>query len=77
MRWLLILLVKVYQRTLSPDHGLLRWLYPHGFCKFYPTCSSYTLSCLSQYGSIKGSAMAMQRIARCNPWTKGGIDLPS
>ena len=48
MRWQellrqpLLWLIRLYQKTLSPDHGWFKWLHPHGFCKYYPTCSEYS-----------------------------------
>lgn len=73
-RILVIRLIKLYQRTLSFDHGPLKALYPHGFCRFSPTCSEYGLQAIAKYGIIKGGVMAIWRILRCNPWNKGGYD---
>jgi len=49
-------------------------MYPHGFCKFHPTCSQYTYEAIEKYGVIKGGVMGVWRILRCNPWGKGGED---
>ncbi|QQR54675.1 membrane protein insertion efficiency factor YidD [Candidatus Peregrinibacteria bacterium] len=73
---LAILLVGLYQKTLSPDHSWLRHLFPGGFCRFTPSCSMYTRLALEKYGFIRGSAKGLWRILRCNPWSKGGLDLP-
>ena len=73
-RILVIELIRIYQKTLSPDHGPLRNLHPHGFCRFHPTCSQYGLEAISKYGIFKGGLLAAYRVVRCNPWTKGGID---
>ncbi|MFA5855508.1 MAG: membrane protein insertion efficiency factor YidD [Candidatus Gracilibacteria bacterium] len=70
------LLIRLYQITISPDHSLLRHLFPGGFCRFTPSCSSYAHTALGKYGLIRGSLKAVWRILRCNPWSKGGIDLP-
>lgn len=43
-------------------------------CRFYPTCSEYTLEALEKYGVLKGGFMAIKRILRCNPFNKGGYD---
>jgi len=67
-------LIKLYQRTLSFDHGLLSYLYPGGFCRFKPTCSEYGYQAVEKYGVIKGGRMAIWRILRCNPFNKGGHD---
>lgn len=64
----------VYQKTLSPDHGLLRVLFPDGYCKYYPTCSVYGFRSIARFGVIRGSWMALHRIVRCNPRSLGGID---
>ena len=76
MKKILIKLIEVYQRTLSPDHGWFKEMYPGGYCKFTPTCSQYTKQSIEKYGPIKGSIIGAYRIMRCNPWNKGGIDLP-
>jgi hypothetical protein len=67
--------IRFYQRIFSPDHGPLRALYPHGFCRFYPTCSAYTYEAVERWGIIRGLALGAWRILRCTPWSKGGIDL--
>ena len=71
----LILMLRVYQKTVSPDHGPLRHLFPLGFCKFYPTCSAYALSSLSKYG-IAGFPKIIKRLLACTPNSAGGVDLP-
>ncbi|MFA5109621.1 MAG: membrane protein insertion efficiency factor YidD [Patescibacteria group bacterium] len=73
-RKLIINLIKFYQRTFSFDHGPLKVLYPHGFCRFVPTCSEYGIEAIGKYGVIKGGFMTSWRILRCNPWNKGGYD---
>lgn len=70
----LIFLIKIYQKTLSFDHGPLKYLYPHGFCRFYPTCSDYGIQVIRKEGPIKGGIKAIWRILRCNPFNKGGYD---
>jgi len=67
-------LIKFYQKTLSFDHGPLKIFYPHGFCRFNPTCSEYGLEAIKKYGIIKGGIKTIWRILRCNPWNKGGND---
>ncbi|CAB5109153.1 unannotated protein [freshwater metagenome] len=42
-------------------------------CKYYPSCSSYAVSAIENYG-IKGVAMSAWRLMRCNPWSHGGVD---
>lgn len=62
---LLIGLIKLYKKI--PGH----W---HGACKFYPTCSSYAIEALETHGLVKGVALTIARIGRCNPWAKPGYD---
>ena len=71
-----IFLIWLYQKTLSPDHGILRVLFPGGFCKYTPSCSEYTLQAIQKRGLIIGGALGLWRILRCNPCSRGGIDLP-
>lgn len=73
-RYIAIYIIKFYQKTLSPDHGLFKYLYPYGYCRFKPTCSDYAIQALKKYGFIKGGLMAFWRVLRCNPWSKGGHD---
>ena len=73
-RNLVIKFVKLYQKTLSFDHGLLSYLFPYGRCRFRPTCSEYAISAIEKYGLIKGGKKAAWRLLRCNPWNKGGWD---
>jgi hypothetical protein len=66
LRLLLIGLIHVYRAALSG------WL--GGQCRFYPTCSRYAEEAIRVHGAVKGSAMAVWRIARCGPFTAGGVD---
>ena len=67
-------LIVVYQKTFSPDHGWFKSLFPYGYCKFHPTCSVYGFSAIEKYGVFIGSVLAIWRILRCNPFSKGGED---
>ncbi len=73
-RLIVVKLIGFYQKTLSMDHGPLKVFFPHGFCRFQPTCSEYGKQAIMKYGIIRGGFMASWRILRCNPWSKGGID---
>lgn len=66
--------ISFYQKTLSFDHSPLKIFYPHGFCRFYPTCSQYGKDAINKYGVIRGGVLTIWRIIRCNPWNKGGHD---
>ena len=74
IRVFILKLIRIYQKTLSFDHGIFRFLFPHGYCRFRPTCSEYGYQAIEKYGVIKGGLMAFWRILRCNPWSKGGFD---
>ena len=67
-RTLLIGGVKLYQLLLSPHLG--------SACRFTPTCSSYAIQALNEYGALKGFVLATHRIIRCNPWGGHGYDPP-
>ncbi|MFV0557426.1 MAG: membrane protein insertion efficiency factor YidD [Enterococcus sp.] len=66
MNKLLILLVRGYQRFISP-------LFPPS-CRFYPSCSNYMLQALHVHGPLKGTLMGTSRLLRCQPLAKGGVD---
>jgi len=65
MTTLLVGLIRLYQKWISPAFG------PH--CKYYPSCSSYAATAIEEYG-VKGLAMTAWRLLRCNPWSHGGVD---
>ncbi|MFH0854763.1 MAG: membrane protein insertion efficiency factor YidD [bacterium] len=67
-------LIRIYQKTLSFDYGIFKYLFPYGYCKFHPACSEYAYQAVEKYGVIKGGAKALWRVIRCNPWSKGGYD---
>jgi uncharacterized protein len=73
-RYLAVKILKVYQKTLSFDHGVFKFLYPHGFCRFSPSCSDYAIQAVMKYGFIKGGIKAVWRVLRCNPFNQGGFD---
>lgn len=66
--------IRLYQRTLSPDHGFIKRLFPFGYCRFCPTCSEYAYQAIDKYGIFRGGALGLWRIMRCNPWNPGGED---
>lgn len=72
----LLALIRIYQKTISPDHGWLKAMFPYGYCKFHPTCSEYGYKAIEKYGVFKGMFKAFYRVLRCNPFSKGGEDLP-
>lgn len=66
-------LIHLYQETLSPDHGIVKGLFPHGVCRFTPTCSEYAFQAIDQRG-WSGLVLAIKRVLRCHPFTAGGSD---
>ena len=74
IRRILITTIRWYQKTLSPDHGIFRFRFPFGFCRYQPTCSNYALQALSVHGVIRGVCLALWRILRCHPFARGGVD---
>jgi putative component of membrane protein insertase Oxa1/YidC/SpoIIIJ protein YidD len=69
------LVIVVYQKTLSPDHGLPKGLFPYGYCKFYPSCSAYAEMVLKKSGII-GLPQIVNRLIKCRPGTACAVDLP-
>ena len=77
IKWVKLIIlggIRLYQKTLSFDHGLPSYLYPYGYCRFRPTCSEYAYRAVEKYGVIKGSALGIRRILKCNPFHQGGHD---
>lgn len=72
----ILFLIKIYQKTLSPDHGWFKAKHPAGFCRYYPTCSEYSYQVIKKRGLLIGLAKSIWRILRCNPFSRGGVDLP-
>ncbi|WP_422924645.1 membrane protein insertion efficiency factor YidD [Singulisphaera sp. PoT] len=68
---LLILAIRVYQKTLGP---LLSASGP--VCRFEPSCSRYTIEALKKYGLIRGATKGLLRFLSCHPWHPGGYDPP-
>nr|WP_067911281.1 membrane protein insertion efficiency factor YidD [Actinomadura rubrobrunea] len=62
----LMLLVRAYRRFLSPLLGQQ--------CRFYPTCSAYSLEALQTHGALRGTWLTVRRIGRCHPFHRGGYD---
>jgi uncharacterized protein len=65
-RNLCVAVLTAYRAVISPLYG--------DVCRYYPSCSHYTLQAIQQHGVIKGTWLGTRRIARCHPWAEGGID---
>ncbi|ADE71875.1 MULTISPECIES: membrane protein insertion efficiency factor YidD [Priestia] len=63
---LLLLLIKGYQKGISP--------FLPARCRFYPTCSQYGVESIKRFGAVKGSYLTVKRILKCHPFHPGGID---
>ncbi len=66
MKKILLKLIDIYRN--APLHS-------HSRCKYYPTCSNYAWEAINEYGALKGTFLSIKRILKCNPFSKGGIDL--
>ncbi len=65
-RNLCVAILTVYRAVISPLYG--------DVCRYYPSCSHYTLQAIQQHGVLKGIWLGSFRIARCHPWAEGGVD---
>jgi len=61
-----ILLIRIYQYTLSPFLGRS--------CRYTPSCSVYSIEAIKKHGPFKGGGLSVKRIASCNPWGGSGYD---
>lgn len=77
VKYLTLKLIRLYQHTLSPDHGPARHVIKGGFCRYHPTCSQYTYESVEKFGVVLGTFSGIWRIWRCNPFSKGGLDEPN
>ncbi|MBN2104385.1 membrane protein insertion efficiency factor YidD [bacterium] len=66
MRLMMISILKFYKRWISPRLPLA--------CRFYPTCSEYTIQALNKHGLKKGLFYSIKRVLRCHPFHPGGYD---
>ncbi|HEY5562245.1 MAG TPA: membrane protein insertion efficiency factor YidD [Clostridiaceae bacterium] len=66
MKKILINLINFYRKFISPLKS--------PSCRFYPSCSQYSLEAIEKYGALRGTRMAIKRISKCHPFNKGGYD---
>ena len=69
MKKIMINIIKFYKKHISIFFE--KWGIK---CKFYPTCSEYSIQAIEKYGVLKGIFLTIKRILRCNPFSKGGYD---
>ena len=74
MRKAILLAIRIYQKSLSLDHGILSKISTKRYCRFYPSCSQYAYEAVERFGVMKGLWLAIKRISRCHPWNDGGYD---
>lgn len=65
-RNLLVIVLKLYRRVISPIYGQV--------CRFFPSCSAYALEAVTVHGAVKGTWYSARRVIRCHPWSAGGLD---
>lgn len=66
--------IRLYQRTLSPDHGWFKSRHPYGYCRFYPSCSEYSYLAIKHRGLLVGTSLSLVRIVKCNPLSTPRVD---
>jgi putative membrane protein insertion efficiency factor len=66
VKYLLIGFLKAYRAVISPLYGQV--------CRYHPSCSAYALQAVQDHGAVRGSWLALRRLARCHPWSPGGYD---
>lgn len=66
VRWALIGFLRAYRLLISPLYGQV--------CRYHPSCSAYALDAVTTHGSLRGTWLAVRRLARCHPWAAGGYD---
>ena len=71
MKTILIVLLRIYQLTLSP---LIHLINGGPMCRYHPTCSRYAIEALQVHGVVKGSWLTLRRLLRCHPWGDSGDD---
>lgn len=74
MKKLVLFLISLYQKTFSPDHGVIGHALLGGACRFEPTCSEYAYEAVEKHGVWRGLGLGLRRILRCHPFSKGGFD---
>lgn len=66
MRSMVLVPIRAYRRVISPAIPAR--------CRYYPSCSTYAVTAITRHGVVRGMALAIYRLARCHPWSLGGVD---
>lgn len=66
MKFIFVKIIRLYQIAISP-------IFPAS-CRFYPTCSNYSIEAISKHGVLKGLFLGTKRILKCHPFHEGGFD---
>jgi putative membrane protein insertion efficiency factor len=74
IRKIILKAIRIYQKTLSLDHGLFSFAKGSCGCRFYPSCSQYAYEAIEKYGPRRGAYLGLRRLLRCNPFSRGGND---
>jgi uncharacterized protein len=61
-----VAILRVYRAVISPLYG--------DVCRYYPSCSAYTLEAIQRHGVVRGVWLGGRRLLRCHPWSRGGVD---
>jgi len=60
------LVLRAYRLVVSPLYG--------DVCRYYPSCSAYTMQAIQNFGLVHGAWLGVRRLSRCHPWAEGGVD---
>lgn len=74
MKKVILFIISIYQKSHILQLPVLKMFFGESVCRFSPTCSEYTYQAVEKYGVLKGLGLGAKRVARCQPFSKGGFD---